>query len=221
EAKRKRIPPRIKVPVTAFVRIEKVDRGIETGDVKGRLELYTADEASTVDVNGRKVPLELEPTATLASTLEGAPVSTTEIGNFLAPARPVFGDGLIMMHPYRPGQIPVVLVHGTASSPARWAEIINELENDPVLKSRVQFWLFTYNTSNPILLSARNLRDALTRAVHDFDPEGRDPALRDMVLIGHSQGGLLTRLMVTDSGNRVWDNFSKTPLSELKMTPDM
>ena len=107
----------------------------------------------------------------------------------------MFGDGLIMMHPYRPGQIPVVLVHGTASSPARWAEMLNELQNDPILKDRIQFWLFTYNTSNPILLSARDLRVALTKARQDFDPDGRDPALRDMVLIGHSQGGLLARLV--------------------------
>ena len=221
EAKRSRIPPRIKVPVTAFVRIEKVDKGIETGNVKGRLELYAADEASMVDINGRRVPLELEPTATLAYMLEGSPVWDTEIGNFLAPSRQVFGDGLIMLHPYRPGQIPVVLVHGTASSPARWAEMLNELQNDPVLRDRVQFWLFTYNTSKPILVSARDMRNALTKAVHDFDPEGRDPALRDMVLIGHSQGGLLVRLMVTDSGNRFWSNVSKEPLSELKMSPEM
>jgi len=98
--------------------------------------------------------------------------------------------------------------------------MMNELQNDPVLKDRVQFWHFTYNTSNPILLSAKNLRDALTKAVHDFDPEGRDPALRDMVLIGHSQGGLLVRLMVTDSGDRFWSNISKEPLSELKMSPE-
>src|SRR5262245_22917649 len=177
EAKRRRIPPTIKVPMTAFVRIANVDKGIETGNVTGRLELYAADEASVVDVNGRRVPLELERTAALAYTLEGAAVWDTEIGNFLSPSNKVFGDGLIMMHPYRPGQIPVVLVHGTASSPARWAEMLNELQNDPILKDRIQFWLFTYNTSNPILLSARDLRVALTKALQDFDPDGRDPAL--------------------------------------------
>src|SRR5262245_17253408 len=221
EAKRRRIPPTIKVPVTAFVRIANVDKGIETGNVTGRLELYAADEASVVDVNGRRVPLELEPTAALAYTLEGAAVWDTEIGNFLSPSKKVFGDGLIMMHPYRPGQIPVVLVHGTTSSPARWAEMLNELQNDPILKDRVQFWLFTYNTSNPILLSARDLHIALTKALQDFDPDGPDSALRDMVLIGHSQGGLLVRLMVTDSENRFWNDVSNEPLSELKMSPDM
>src|SRR5215831_4114526 len=145
EEKRKRIPPKIKVPVTAFVRIEKVDKGIETGNVKGRLELYPTDEASMVYLNGRRVPLEVEPTAALAYTLEGAQVWDTEIGNFLAPTRAVFGDGLIMMHPYRPGQIPVVLIHGTASKPARWAEMLQELQKDPLLTDRIQFWFFTSN----------------------------------------------------------------------------
>ena len=221
EALRKRIPPRIKVPVTAFVRIENVEDGIASGTVHGRIELYPADVTTTVQINGVNVPLELEPTATLAYMLEGSPVWETEYGGFLSPQRPVFGDGLIALQPHRPGQIPVVLIHGTASSPARWAEMVNELDNDPVLRERVQFWLFTYNTSNPIVLSARHLRDALRSVVTELDPDGRDPALRRMVLIGHSQGGLLARLMVTDSGNRFWDNVSSVPLSELKATPEV
>ena len=110
-----------------------------------------------------------------------------------------------MLHPYRRGRVPVVLVHGTASSPARWADMVNELQNDPVLRGRIQFWLFTYNTSQPILLSASELRESLRTTIAELDPDGQDPALRHLVLIGHSQGGLLTRLMVTDSGTRFWD----------------
>jgi pimeloyl-ACP methyl ester carboxylesterase len=220
EVARKRIPPRIKVPVTAFVRLENVEGGIASGTVKGRIEIYPADTATSLDIGGLKVPLELEPTATLAYMLEGAPVWDTEIAGFLKAERPVLGDGLVMMHPYRPGRIPVVLIHGTASSPARWAEMMNELQNDPVLRGRVQFWLFTYNTSNPILLSAKRLRDSLRQIRVELDPEGRDPALGHMVLIGHSQGGLLTRLMVTESGNRFWDNVSEVPLSELQISPE-
>ena len=66
EAARKRIPPRIKVPVTALVRLEHVSEGIATGRVEGRLELYTADQATSVDVATQTVPLELEPSAALA-----------------------------------------------------------------------------------------------------------------------------------------------------------
>ena len=221
ELERKRIPPRIRVPVTAFVRIDNVQAGIASGTVRGRIELYPADKTASVDVGGSKVPLELEPTATLAYMLEGAPLWESEIAGFLSAQRPLFGDGLIMLHPYRPGRVPVVLIHGTASSPARWAEMVNELQNDPVLREHVQLWLFTYNTSKPILLSAKELRDSLENAVTQLDPDGRDPALHQMVLIGHSQGGLLARLMVTDSGNRFWDNVSSVPVSSMTMTADM
>jgi pimeloyl-ACP methyl ester carboxylesterase len=125
-----------------------------------------------------------------------------------------------MMHPYRPGRVPVVLVHGTASSPARWADIVNELQNDPKLRGRIQFWLFTYNTSNPILLSAADLRQGLQRIRKEIDPDGRDPALNQLVVIGHSQGGLLTRLMVTDSGTRFWDALTDVPFEKLDVSPE-
>jgi pimeloyl-ACP methyl ester carboxylesterase len=216
---RKYIPPRIKVPVTAFVRLENVMQGLADGRLRGHLELYPADEASTLDVEGRKLPLELDSSAVLAYTLEGAPVWDTEFGAFLSPGRP-FIMRLAMMHPYRRGRIPVVLVHGTASSPARWADMINELTNDPVLRDRIQFWLFTYPTSNPILQSAAELREALLDIVKRLDPEGRDPALHKMLVIGHSQGGMLTRLMVTDSGNRFWDNVTHVPFAEIKGPPE-
>ena len=125
-----------------------------------------------------------------------------------------------MMHPYRPGRVPVVLVHGTVSSPARWADIVNELQNDPKLRERIQLWLFTYNTNNPILLSAADLRQGLQRIRKELDPDGLDPALNEVVVIGHSQGGLLTRLMVTDSGTRFWDSYSSIPFDEAKMSPE-
>ncbi len=220
EEARKRIPQRLKVPVTALLNIEDVSTGIATGNLRGRIDVYAADATSTVARGGRNVPLELEPTAALAYQLEGAPVWDTEIGAFLSAFKPPFRVGLVMMHPYRPGRVPVVLVHGTASSPARWADIINELENDPKLRGRIQFWLFTYNTSNPILLSASNLRQELQRIRTELDPDGRDPALDQLVVIGHSQGGLLTRLMVTDSGTRFWDSVSDTPFDQMELSPE-
>jgi len=220
EEARKRIPPRLKVPVTAVLRIEDVSTGIATGNLRGRIEVYAADAATTAEVVGRNVPLELEPTAALAYQLEGAPVWDSEIGAFLSAFKPPFPEGLLMMHPYRPGRVPVVLVHGTASSPARWADIVNELQNDPKLRERVQFWLFTYNTSNPILLSAADLREGLQRIRKEIDPDGRNPMLNELVVIGHSQGGLLTRLMVTDSGTRFWDAGTDLPFDQVKMSPE-
>jgi pimeloyl-ACP methyl ester carboxylesterase len=218
EEARKRIPPRLKVPVTAIVQIHEPRRTVVSGKLKGKLEVYAADRTSTVKIDGREVPLELEPTAALAYTLEGSPVWDFEFAGFrFADKQQILGDGLIMMQPYRPGRIPVVLVHGTASSPARWADMINELTHDPVIEGRYQFWLFQYNTGQPILYSAMLFRRALNNIVKELDPQGKDPALQQMVIAGHSQGGLLTKLMTIKSGNRFWKNVSDVPFDQVEM----
>ena len=220
ERARKHFAPRTRVPVTAIVRLEDVARGIVTGRLHGRIELYPADRATAIEIEGRTVPLELEPSAALAYQLEGARVWESELRGFFSTTFKLSSEALFMMAPYRPGRVPVVLVHGTASSPARWADLVNEVQNDPVLRERVQIWLFMYNTSNPILVSASELRQSLRDIIAELDPEGRDAALRQMVVIGHSQGGLLTRLAVTQSGDRFWANFSRVPFAETTMSAE-
>jgi pimeloyl-ACP methyl ester carboxylesterase len=125
-----------------------------------------------------------------------------------------------MMRPYRPGRIPVVLVHGTASSPVRWAELFNEISHDSVVSGRYQFWVFQYNTGQPILYSAMLLRRALRSVLGEIDPLGEDEALRRMVMIGHSQGGLLTKLMTINSGNRFWENATEEPFEKIEMAAE-
>jgi hypothetical protein len=123
-----------------------------------------------------------------------------------------------MLGPHRYGHIPVVLVHGTASSPARRAEMINEVGNDPQLFDKYELWFFIYNTGNPIAYSAMLLRDALTKTVKELDPEEKDPGLKEMIVMGHSQGGLLTKMTVIDSGMGLWP-FSVPP-EKLDVSPD-
>ena len=48
-----------------------------------------------------------------------------------------------------------------------------------------------------------------------LDPEGKDAALRRMVLIGHSQGGLLVKMQSISTGDRLWNAVSRKPLDEL------
>jgi pimeloyl-ACP methyl ester carboxylesterase len=121
---------------------------------------------------------------------------------------------------YRPGRIPVVFVHGTASSAGRWGDMVNDLLDDPRIRDRYQFWFFTYDTGNPVLYSAALLREALSDAVRKLDPTGTDPALSEMVVIGHSQGGLLAKAMVVDTGDRLWDAIAYKPFDEADLSPE-
>jgi hypothetical protein len=209
-----RIPPRLRVPVTAFLRLDDPRGALGSGKLKGKLEFYTPDSARTVSIAGIDVPIEYETTTALALTLEGAPIWDFEIAGFRSGDFKVgegnLRQGLFMLHPHRSGRTPLVLVHGTASSPARWAELVNELENDRRFWENYEVWLFMYNTGNPIAYSALLLRDALTDLVSELDPTGTDAGLKNMVVMGHSQGGLLTKMSVIDSGMALWP-FSVSP----------
>ena len=218
------IAPRSKVPVTAFVRFDQPCRALSTGEFTGRIELYDVDAIPEVSLGAHSVPLEFDPSAALAYRLEGAPVWDFEIAGFRKGDFNLFGiqseGDLIFSNPYYPGKIPVVFVHGTASSPARWAEMVNEFIGDSRIAGRYQFWFFIYNSGNPITLSAMHLRENLEQAFKELDPERRDAALRQMAVIGHSQGGLLTKMTVVNSGTRFWDNISKEPFEQADISAE-
>jgi pimeloyl-ACP methyl ester carboxylesterase len=218
------IPSSSKVSLTALIRMPDARASLDRALIHGTLEIYDADETPSVEIEGRPVPLETEPSATIAYRLDHAPVWDFEIAGFRRPefTQPNAGKnkGLVFLTPYRPGRIPVVFVHGTASSPARWAEMGNELLGDPRIASRYQLWFFIYYSSQPVLTSAANLRESLEAAVKDVDPKGEDPALKQMVIVGHSQGGLLTKLMVVNSGNEFWNNISGVPFTQVKLSND-
>jgi hypothetical protein len=42
--------------------------------------------------------------------------------------------------------------------------------------------------------------------------------MQRLVLIGHSQGGLLVKTMVVDTGTKLWDNVSSVPFEQLKLS---
>jgi pimeloyl-ACP methyl ester carboxylesterase len=219
------IPPRVKVPLTAVLRVqEPMEQQLAAGHVRASLELYAANGGDTLEIDGRTVPLEAEPTAALAYLLSGSRAWEFETRGFFAGdlLDREFGEGeqLFGAEPYRPGRIPVVFVHGTASGPARWAEMLNELQNDPRLRDRFQFWFFAYETGNPILVSALHLRESLEAVAASVDPLGQDAALPQMVLIGHSQGGLLVRLVTAETGTAFWDAMSHRPLEDLNVSAD-
>ena len=216
------VGPRVKTPVTALLRVDDPWRQLGNGTVSGQLELYPSSDTGTVLIDHRQVPLEVEYTSTLAYMLNGVPVWEFEYGGFLlgglldkrVPSR------LVALEPYQSGRIPVIFVHGTASSPVRWAEMLNDLRSDPRIRDHFQFWFFSYETGNPVPYSALLLRDALQEAVAALDPSGRDPSMHEMVVIAHSQGGLLTKMAAVDPGDRFWNAAFRKPPEELDVSPE-
>ena len=113
----------------------------------------------------------------------------------------------------------MVLIHGLWSNPWSWARMIKELEADEALRDRYQFWTFGYSTGDPLPYSAALLRHDLDEARRKFDPDRSDAAFDRMVLVGHSMGGLLAKMMVQESGTRLWQLVSDRPAEELAGDP--
>jgi pimeloyl-ACP methyl ester carboxylesterase len=96
--------------------------------------------------------------------------------------------------------------------------MVNTLNGDPVLRERCQIWQFLYRSSSPVAISAAELRQELSATIQKLDPGGQDAALRQMVVIGHSQGGLLAKMTAIDTGDQLWSVLSKKPLAESNYT---
>ena len=126
--------------------------------------------------------------------------------------------GLYLLEPYQPGRIPLVLIHGLASDALTWAEMIVALRSNPNIACRYQIWVYQYPTGNSYLKAAADLRKELEQTRIVLDPASRDPAFDQTVLVGHSMGGLIARLQVSYSDDRLWRAVSDKPLSEVFAT---
>jgi pimeloyl-ACP methyl ester carboxylesterase len=124
-----------------------------------------------------------------------------------------------MFEPYQPGKIPVVMVHGLVSSPLTWTTMFNDLRADPELRKHYQFWFYLYPSGLPYLETAADLRQTLARLRREVDPQGKDPALGQMVFVGHSMGGLVSRLLTEDSGNDFWKLVSTRSFDTVPVKP--
>jgi pimeloyl-ACP methyl ester carboxylesterase len=215
--KRPESPVTRSVPGGLFLRVEGDIRSLRDGG-RGLLELYSAYEARNVTVQGKAVPLEFDFSAQLAYSLNQPLL--WRAGSLQFFRGEVLASGIYPMQPYSPSRIPVVFVHGTFSSPVWWAEMFNTLRADPLLWEKYQFWCYIYDSSKPIVLSAHHLRESLTQTIETLDPKGEDPAIEQMVVIGHSQGGLLTKLTATETGDALIRATTQKKYKDLKLKPD-
>jgi len=201
---------------TAFLRVDGDVRAWSRKGLAAVVELHSPYDTASVRAGGKTIPLVADTTAPLAYTLNNEALWKLGFAQFLT-GKELIKSGLYTNQPYRPGRMQVVFVHGTMSSPVGWAEMWNALLADPVLRERCQVWNFVYNTGNPLSVSVDKLRTAIRETVAKLDPKGTDPGLQNMVVIGHSQGGLLTRMTVTDAGDKIWRVASDRPLDKLEV----
>lgn len=169
-------------------------------------------------VGERPARLARDLTAPLA--FAEADIPNQAFAAFRQPNEQGFHAKLVMLEPYQPGKIPVIFIHGLLSDPLTWVDSVNELRAQPDIYSRFQFWAFRYPTGDALLESAADLRETLAGIQSSFNAGGADPALAHMVLIGHSMGGLVSQMQVSESSNLMWSQLSNRPFDELQGNPE-
>ena len=132
---------------------------------------------------------------------------------------------LYLLEPYNPNKKVIVLIHGLASSPEAWIRLTNDIMGDPVLRENFQVWQVFYSTNMPILESRFQIYALLQQGFKQVSPSAA--AKKDAVLIGHSMGGILARLLVSDTDltqpamqmlkNRRLERFKSDPLLQARL----
>ncbi|MFM8264101.1 MAG: esterase/lipase family protein [Pirellula sp.] len=177
------------------------------------IDFYNPVTIRSIETQGAIEPLAYDTTASIAYMLHHHP--QTRYRDFIFPDQSQDQSRLTMLEPYEPNKIPLILVHGLLSSPDTYGELYNQLRTDPVLMADYQVWVFKYATGKPFIRAASDLRAELDRVIETYDPDLSNEYLRSGVLVGHSMGGLITRLMISYSGERVWNSLSRVPLEVL------
>lgn len=213
-------PTGLAFPITAFLRFSEESCEIGTQNVNNVhciIEMHDSLSNKNVVVRNRAAPLESDITTPLAYFLQNPLVSTKVLETVGLLDGKLLDNlaGLYMLEPYDPNRVPVVLVHGLWSSPLTWLEMFNELRALPEIREQYQFWFYLYPTGQPFWASASQMRVDLNEVRATVDPNKEFVTLDQMVLVGHSMGGLVSRLQTVDSGDAFWRILSDRPFDEL------
>lgn len=173
----------------------------------------------SLNVGHGPVPLAFDLTA--PSYYLSKMYSKNWVEGFFSPGQDKEHKGLLLLNPYQKGKIPVVFVHGIASNSVTWIPMTNQLASDPEVMKRYQFLFFSYPTGEPFPIAATLLRKQLKQFREQVDPNHSDVALDNMVVVGHSMGGLVAKLQITSSGQGMrgdlWKSVSRERMPLLSL----
>jgi pimeloyl-ACP methyl ester carboxylesterase len=183
-------------PRTALLIFDKPPAPGQPRDV--RIALVDPRKVKEEKVGKRTLPVAADFTAPLMAAYPAFGSQLAAIWAAIFPDALLASSAIYAIEVYDPERIPVLLVHGLFSTPDMWKNVINDLGAMPGVGDRFQFYTFTYPTGLSPILTADLLRDRLERA-----REAR-PLPHGYVLVGHSMGGILSRLQIVDSGHHFW-----------------
>ncbi|QJE94545.1 esterase/lipase family protein [Luteolibacter luteus] len=175
------------------------------------LELHDPLEEERLSIAGRNPPLAADFSSPGSLLLATDRTYRLGIIRLLNPQKYSATARLSRLQKYDAGRTPVLFVHGLQDTPATWMPMYESLLQDAEIRKHYQFWVFSYPSGYPYPYSASLLRKELDGVAKAF------PGHKRIVIVGHSMGGIISRLMVTDAGDKIWRGvFGKGP-DEMKI----
>lgn len=171
-------------------------------------------EVETLKLDNYSYNLAADLQAPLAMSLAGFNFRRFELREMFRPDLFENSAKLVRLEPYNPKKIPVLFVHGLSNSPAIFSPLIAFLRSDPNIRQNYQFWVFGYPTGLPYPISAAILRYQLEKMKRLY------PDHRDIVVVGHSMGGMISRLLLTDSNMTIWNAFFDRPPDQIPFSKE-
>ena len=201
-------PPYSEMPfpgLTALIGFEGADLRQVLATRTARIVVFDPYRTSTTRLAEQDIPLAANFTSGYGLWLARSDFARQALRSLLGSADGLTSPHIYLMQPYDPNRRTVIMLHGLASSPEAWINVANEVLGDETLRRRYQVWQVYYPTNAPLPLNNLAIRQAITQTIAHFDPTGQAEASRNITLIGHSMGGVLSRLLVSSSGDTLWE----------------
>ena len=176
------------------------------------IKLYNPHHTEAIDILGKPYYLAANFSASYGMWLAENNLDNVGYFNLLARQQSLIMPQLFMLEPYDPNKRIIIMLHGLASSPATWISITNDISNDDELRENYQVWQIFYPTNIPILENRYRIQELIETAYKINDPNSEHIASHNSVLIGHSMGAVISRMMV--SNDNLQDQFDKLAQEE-------
>lgn len=163
------------------------------------LKAFDPNQHNQINVAGHALQLAANFSAPYGLWLANAKLGSQGLNTLLKQEQQFVSPKLFMLEPYNPNKKLIIMIHGLASSPEAWISISNDLMADERLRQNYQIWQVFYSTNMPILENRYQIYHLLTQSIQQVQQKHPQITVKDSVLIGHSMGGVISRLLVSDS----------------------
>ncbi|WP_068036323.1 hypothetical protein [Psychrobacter sp. P11G5] len=167
------------------------------------IHLYNPYRSNSVNILGNDYPLAANFSAGYGLWLAENQLDGVGYLNLLTRRQETTLPKLFMLEPYDPNKRVIVMIHGLASSPATWVNLTNDIFSDDKLRDNYQVWQIFYPTNLPILENRYQIQKLLETTYQQTDPNGQNRASKNSVIVSHSMGAIISRMMLSD------DNLAK------------